>query len=139
MKKILLAALVALAACKPADPAELKGKAFQTSGANGTAIALSFDAEQARAAGRGVNRFFAPYEAEADKIKFGPAGSTMMMGLPGAMEDERAFHAFLSKVESWGLKDGRLTLKASDGASMTFEPAQQEPAKEAPPAPPLKK
>ena len=121
MKKSLFALLLLLAACgKPAEPVALNGRNFTATAPNGTVVTIGFDQTENRAFGRVVNRFTASYEVEGDKIKFGPAAATMMIGLPEPMLAERKFHEFLEKVSSFSLKDDVLTLTASDGETMTF-------------------
>lgn len=111
---------VALAACDySSNPAALRGANFVAPG-NETNIILSFDENAPRVHGRIVNLYNGEYTANGSRISFGPFASTMMMGPAAAMETEQEYFQFMSTVESYDLRDGTLTLRATDGRTMTF-------------------
>src|SRR5688572_29645712 len=69
---------------------ELNGKPVAAP-EKGSAPTLRFGAEKKMVGGfAGINRFFAGYERDGDKVKFGPTGATRMSGSPEAMEAETA-------------------------------------------------
>ncbi|MDR2413080.1 MAG: META domain-containing protein [Rickettsiales bacterium] len=116
------AGILMLGACgnEKQNPELLKGTDFSAI-QNGVRITLSFDAEQPRVHGKIVNRYNGAYEAEKDKIKFGPLMTTMMFGAEKDMSIEHDYFKFMEKVESYELKDNKLRLKNSDGAEMIFD------------------
>lgn len=118
----MIAGVLALAACgdNTPNPEMLKGESFIAAG-NGTDITLSFDANEMRVNGQVVNLYNGSYEAEGASIKFSPFASTMMMGPVEAMQTEQEYFQFMTTVESYDLKDGRLTLKNADGKEMVFQ------------------
>lgn len=127
----MIAGVLALAACgdNTPNPEMLKGESFIAAG-NGTDITLSFDANEMRVNGQVVNLYNGSYEAEGASIKFSPFASTMMMGPMEAMQTEQEYFQFMTTVESYDLKDGRLTLKNAEGKEMVFQQVEEtaEPA-----------
>lgn len=127
----MIAGVLALAACgdNTPNPEMLKGESFIAAG-NGTDITLSFDANEMRVNGQVVNLYNGSYEAEGTSIKFSPFASTMMMGPMEAMQTEQEYFQFMTTVESYDLKDGRLTLKNAEGKEMVFQQVEEtaEPA-----------
>lgn len=125
----MLAGVLALAACgdNTPNPEVLKGTNFISAGA-GADITLSFDANEMRVNGQVVNLYNGTYEAEGNKIKFGPLASTMMMGPMDAMQTEQDYFQFMSTVETYDLTDGRLTLRNAEGKEIVFQ--QVEPVAE---------
>lgn len=128
--KFIAAAMcgIALAACgnNNQNPDALRGANF-VSAQNGTNITLTFDADEMMASGRVVNLYHGTYTADGNKIKFGNMGTTMMMGPADAMQTEQIYMQFLPTVETYELKDGRLTLKSADGTEMVFEQVEVLP------------
>lgn len=126
---VLVAGVLALAACSDntPNPEMLKGESF-ISAAEGTDITLSFDANEMKVNGQVVNLYHGTYEANGDKIKFGPMASTMMMGPQNAMQTEQDYFQFLTTVESYSLEEGRLTLKNAEGKEIVFQQVEEEPA-----------
>lgn len=124
----LAAGILALAACSDNEPnpAALKGANF-VSNATGTDIVLSFDPNDMRVNGRVVNLYNGPYTVSGEKISFGPMASTMMMGPMDAMQTEQDYFQFMSTVETYDLKDGRLTLKNGTGKEIVFQQVDQIP------------
>ena len=125
----MIAGVLALAACgdNTPNPEVLKGTNFISAGA-GADITLSFDANEMRVNGQVVNLYNGTYEAEGNKIKFGPLASTMMMGPMDAMQTEQDYFQFMSTVETYDLTDGRLTLRNAEGKEIVFQ--QVEPVAE---------
>lgn len=125
---VLVAGVLALAACSDntPNPEMLKGESF-ISAAEGTDITLSFDANEMKVNGQVVNLYHGTYEANGDKIKFGPMASTMMMGPQNAMQTEQDYFQFLTTVESYSLEEGRLTLKNAEGKEIVFQQVEEEP------------
>lgn len=124
--------ILTLAACgqAPQDPAALRGANFVTNAA-GTDITLSFAADQMRVNGRVVNIYNGTYTADGDKISFGPFASTMMMGPADAMTTEQEYFKFMSTVQTYRLKDGKLTLKNGDGIELVFTQVENLPSPDA--------
>lgn len=127
----IVACTMALAACgdNGANPAKLKGAHFIAAG-DGTNITLSFDENEMRAYGQVVNLYNAEYSVDGDKISFGPAASTMMMGPMNAMQTEQEYFQFLSTVDTYKLHEGHLTLKNADGKEIVFQQVKQLPTEE---------
>lgn len=125
----MIAGVLALAACgdNTPNPEVLKGTNFISAGA-GADITLSFDANEMRVNGQVVNLYNGTYEAEGNKIKFGPLASTMMMGPMDAMQTEQDYFQLMSTVETYDLTDGRLTLRNAEGKEIVFQ--QVEPVAE---------
>lgn len=114
--------LLALAACgdNGQNPENLRGAAFIANG-DGTNITLSFDENEMRFYGQVVNLYNGSYRASGDRIKFDQDATTLMMGPADAMDAERNYFQFLTKVEKYNLNDGTLVLTANDGKTMTFK------------------
>ncbi len=127
----VLAGVLALAACGDStpNPEMLKGANF-VADATGTDITLSFAADQMRVNGQVVNLYNGEYTVNGDKISFGPIASTMMMGPQDAMQTEQDYFKFLSTVDCYDLKDGRLTLKNADGKEIVFQQVEVLPSDE---------
>jgi heat shock protein HslJ len=115
-----VAPTAAPAAEESAAEAILSGK-YETKAANGTKITLELDAGKNGYSGRVVNNYSGNYKTDGNRIAFGPAAATMMMGLPGPMEAERAYFKFLDKAAEYGTSSGVLMLIAIDGEKMEFE------------------
>ncbi len=116
------ACALALAACGDGtqNPAALKGTNFIAASGD-TNITLSFAENEMRVNGQVVNLYNASYTANGDNIEFGNIASTMMMGPVESMEVEQDYFQFLSTVEKYELKNGRLTLKNGAGREIVFQ------------------
>jgi heat shock protein HslJ len=82
--------------------------------ANTEAFTIRFDAE--RVGGTGFpNHYFGPYTAgEGNSLSIGNMASTLMASLfeiEGL--NEREYYAYLSKVKSWDIRNGKLELTTS--------------------------
>lgn len=122
MKKFLslMGIIAALCSCS-AEEASLKGNSYQLQDAeNNAVVVLAFAEEEPRYYGVVVNRYFGTYETDGNKIKFGPAGSTMMMGPQGEMEVEQKFLQTLPEVAEYKLEGENLTLTTQDGRKLNF-------------------
>jgi heat shock protein HslJ len=76
---------------------------------------LALDAAESRAAGfSGCNRYFASYELSAERLAFGPVGSTRMACSSG-MELEQVFLQALPRVRAWRIDGGLLVLLDAEG------------------------
>ena len=122
----MLAGVLALTACGDGtpNPELLKGANFVAAG-NDVDITLNFDANEMRVNGQVVNLYNGSYQVDGDKITFSPFASTMMMGPMEAMQTEQDYFQFMTTVESYDLKDGRLTLKNADGKEIVFQQVEQ--------------
>ena len=69
----------------------------------------------------GVNRYFAGYKIEGDKITFSPIGSTMMAGPQERMEAERQYFELLNKVNGIEVYKNKIVLKTSDNNKLEFK------------------
>jgi heat shock protein HslJ len=104
-------------------PTPLVGQTFRVVEIGGRATLETPSAEltfgdDGRLTGRAtINRVFGPYEIVGDQITFGALGSTMMAGLPDAMDQEHRLLQTLTGplIIHAGPADGRVTL-LSDGA-----------------------
>jgi len=81
----------------------------------GTEITLEFDEEGGIAGSAGVNRYFASYETDGEKLSFGLAGSTMMAGPEDAMTQETTYLKLLNETASFSGVGDELKLYDSDG------------------------
>lgn len=106
-----------------APPTPLVGQTFRVVEIGGRPTLEAPSAEltfggDGRVTGRAtINRVFGPYEIVGDQITFGTLGSTMMAGLPDAMDQEHRLLQTLAgplTIDA-GAADGRVTL-LSDGA-----------------------
>ena len=106
MKKIfaVLNLLLLLGACSTGaeENAGFVGKNYQMQDAwNNTVITLGFAADEPRFYGSVVNNYFGNYQTDGNKITFGDAGSTMMMGPREEMEAERNYLQVLPQISSY--------------------------------------
>lgn len=121
MKKILAVGLALLAAACSREPAFV-GKAYQMMEAqNNAEIILEFAKDEPRFYGSVVNRYFGNYETDGSKIKFGAAGSTMMMGPEELMEAEYNYLQILPRVESYKMEGSNLVLITGNGQEIGFK------------------
>lgn len=127
----LAAGIFALAACgdNTPNPDALRGANF-VSAQPGTNITLSFAADEMRVNGRVVNLYNGTYTVDGAKISFGPLASTMMMGPMDAMQTEQDYFQFMETVDSYDLKNGRLTLKNPNGKEIVFQQVENLPGDE---------
>ncbi len=126
MKKIAALGLaLAISACS--DRPEFAGKTYQLLEAqNGAEIILEFAKDEPRFSGSVVNRYFGDYQLDGSKIKFGPAGSTMMMGPEDQMEAEYNYLQILPRIKSYKMDGSNLVLITDNGQELGFK---QIPAK----------
>lgn len=123
MKKLALAlaAFILIAGCSSKQES-FKGKEYQLlQPQNGAEVTLGFDAKDPRFFGKVVNNFFGNYQVDGKKIKFGPAGSTMMMGPEPAMEAEQNFLQILPRIVSYRFVDSTLILVTNNGQELAFK------------------
>ncbi|MEA2035057.1 MAG: META domain-containing protein [Euryarchaeota archaeon] len=92
----------------------------------GTEITLEFDQDGRITGSAGINRYFAPYEINDDKLSFGLIGSTLMAGPGPVMNQESTYLKLLNSTASFGAKEEeKLTFFDPDGkAILVFEKAQ---------------
>ena len=77
----------------------------------------------------GCNRFFGPYALDGDALAIGPLATTRRACSEpeGVGEQEAAFLAALERVATWSIREGRLQLRAEDGAlQVDFRPGEPE-------------
>jgi heat shock protein HslJ len=68
-----------------------------------------------------INRVFGPYDMRGDMVSFGPLGSTMMAGLPAAMEQEQQVLRSLQGDVAVELgADGRVTLRPDAASALVL-------------------
>ena len=122
MKKLLaLFSLVLLVSGCYGKPA-FKGKSYQLLEAqNNAKVILEFAQDENRYFGSVVNRYFGTYELDGDKIKFGPAGVTMMMGPEDQMEAEYNYLQILPRIVSYKMVGSNLILVTDNGQELDFK------------------
>ncbi len=97
------------------------GKSYQLQNAqNKVTVVLEFAKDEPRYYGAVVNRYFGTYELDGTKIKFSPAGATMMMGPEKEMEAEQNFLGILPHVVSYKMVDDNLVLITDNGQELGF-------------------
>jgi heat shock protein HslJ len=85
--------------------------------------------DDGRVSGRAtINRVFGPYEIDGDRLSFGALGTTMMAGLPEAMDQEQRLLQILGTplTIDAGAPDGRITLLADGHPALVLEHAVLE-------------
>ena len=130
MKKLffVFGLLLILSACSK-EPSFV-GKSYQLQNAqNGVKVTLGFDRNEPRYYGAVVNRYFGNYELDGSKIKFAPAGVTMMMGPEAEMEAEHNFLGILPHVVSYKMVGNNLVLITDNGQELGFKEISAEAAK----------
>jgi heat shock protein HslJ len=84
----------------------------------GTHPVLTFGADGRVSGSATINRVFGPYELDGTALRVGPLASTLMAGLPAAMEQEHRLLAFLgSPLEVRLSGEGSAELVLDDGQS----------------------
>jgi heat shock protein HslJ len=88
----------------------------------GDNVTATFDAAEGRVNGNATcNRYFASYRADGNVIEIDQAGSTMMACVnPQLAEQERAFLAAISAVESYETEGQTLRISYNGGQVLTF-------------------
>jgi len=101
----------------------LVGGKFKTTAANGTPIYIEFDGMENRFYGRVVNRYIGAYTTDGNSLdmNISQIASTMMMGLPDAMETEAEYFKFLPTVKQFTISGNSLIFISGSGEKMTFE------------------
>ena len=83
--------------------------------------------DDGRVTGRAtINRVFGPYAIDGDRLTFGALGTTMMAGLPDAMDQEQRLLQILGAplTIDAGAADGRITLLADGQPALVLEHAR---------------
>ncbi len=118
MKKFLaVCSLMALAACSQASDAPF-GNYKMINAPENAEITIRFDNGQFSGLAA-VNRYFGSYTDKDGKIKFSPAGSTMMAGPENLMKVEAQYLNNLEQIETYQLKGNDLILNGK-GISLHF-------------------
>lgn len=124
-----LALILLLAGCGggagQAEGDPLADSAWALEQLDGKAVAADIEVTARFAEGRiggkaGCNQYFASYAVDGDSLRVGPAGATKMMCPEPAMAVEDAFLAALQDIRTFKVGGGRLQLRGSDGAALTF-------------------
>lgn len=104
------------------------GRGGVASVVTGTEVGATFRHDGRVTGAGGCNRYFGPYERAGGAIRIGPLASTRMAcpEPPGAAEQETAFLAAMERATTWAIHEGRLELRAADGAlQVDFRPATE--------------
>jgi len=72
----------------------------------------------------GCNRLIGGIELDADRLRFGTVGSTMMACPPELMERERRFITALERVRRWSIDRRSLLLQDGKGRTLLLFQAQ---------------
>jgi heat shock protein HslJ len=103
---------------------EIEGKPFKPASEEQD-VTLGFDAREKRISGSGgCNRITGSYEADGNKLHFGPIASTRRMCPPDVMDKEATFLQTLELVASYKIAGGVLSLSGAGGtllAKLTAE------------------
>lgn len=122
MKKLLSVFALLLLICGCSREPGFAGKTYQLQNAqNNVKVILAFAKDEPRYYGAVVNRYFGTYELNGSKIKFGPAGVTMMMGPEAEMEAERNFLGILPHVTDFKMAGSNLVLITDNGQELGFK------------------
>jgi len=128
MKKIVLFVLSAifLVACSGMDKKEksmktqVMGKTYELENTiDGSSVNISFEEDQI-AGSAGVNRYFAPYMIEGDKLSIKVVGATRMMGPEDLMVQEDEFVKNLEKSEKIEMVGEQLVITSEGGKKLIF-------------------
>lgn len=84
----------------------------------GTVVTAEFGADGRVAGSGGCNQFNGAYTLDGAALAIGPIAATRRACLApeGVGEQEAAYLAALARVATWSFQDGRLRLRAADGA-----------------------
>lgn len=94
-----------------------------------TDVTLTFAGDSMFAGSAGCNRYFGQLSLSTDSVRFGDAGSTMMMCSSPHMEQEGRYLGALRRVTSYQMIDERLVLFEGSIPALTFgrgEPSDNE-------------
>lgn len=129
MKKVFSVFVLLLIMCGCSENPGFAGKTYQLQNAqNNVKVILEFAKDESRYYGAVVNRYFGNYELSGSKIKFGPAGVTMMMGPEAEMEAEQNFLGILPHVAGFKMVGSNLVLITDNGQELGFKEISAEPA-----------
>lgn len=123
MKKILalFMGVFMLTACN-SENQTFKGYEYKMLGTpENIEATLGFDKAENKFFGAVVNRYFGSYEVDGDKITFGPAASTMMMGPEDAMNVEFELFQAFPVIKTFKLDGKKLIFTSDDGKEIVFE------------------
>lgn len=105
------------------DLETLNGQKVEMKDANGEMF-IQFNEAEKRVSGRAAcNRFFGNYEQNGDKLKFSSMGATRMT-CPD-IETETKFFTILEKVDSFSIKDKKLSLMENGNVVAGFKMAEE--------------
>ena len=95
----------------------------------GTEVSAVFGADGRVAGSGGCNQFSGPYALDGAALAIGPVAPTMKAcpAPEGVGDQEAAYFAALGRVRHWSIREGRLELRAEDGAlevEFRAEPAE---------------
>lgn len=124
MKKLcsIMFAILLMVGCSASSDGSFKGKNYKlTYAENGADITLGFSPTENKYHGRVVNNYFGMYTIDGNSIKFGPTGSTMMMGPQKLMQAEQNYFQTLPKIKTFKVHGKKLTLTTDNGEKLVFE------------------
>lgn len=87
-------------------------------------VSLTFSEDRAYG-NAGCNHWFASYQLEAEKLRFGQIGSTRKMCAEHVMKQEQHFLELLSRIERWDVSNlDQLRFWPAEGAPIRVWPEQ---------------
>jgi heat shock protein HslJ len=124
---LLVVGLIAVQACQPAEDSLTDTEWHlltigKTSVMDNTDITLKFSKDEV-SGNASCNSYFASYETQGSNLTMDAIGMTEMwcMDPDGIMDQETRYLQSLSKIDTFSIANGKLTLLLNDGDQLIFE------------------